>query len=233
MIVTSHLTWNTGTVLPIAEIQALAIKHDLLLVCDAAQSAGSIATDLGDLQIDVYATPGQKWFCGPEGTGATIVSDRALERLSQTVVGGASFKYGSVEHVGGYFLPQPGTSRFEVAGSNQPAIVGYATSVNWIAQDLGIGWVSQRIAELGHYAHGLLSGVEGVTVITPKDRMAGLVSFRVEGVDPAALVAQLAEDRVVVGRWNSRAVAPLCRELSRPPGIRVPVRVGSLEPPDG
>jgi L-cysteine/cystine lyase len=210
MIVTSHLTWNTGTALPIAEIQQLALDNDLLLVCDAAQSAGSIATDLGELQIDVYATPGQKWFCGPEGTGAAIVSDRAIERLYQTVVGGSSFKYGSVEHVGGYFLPQPGANRFEVAGTNQPAIVGYATSVNWIAQELGIGWVANRSAALGKYAWEKLSNVDGVDVLTPKNRMAGLISFCVDGIEPPDLVARLAEDKVVIRNIGY----PACSRLS-------------------
>jgi L-cysteine/cystine lyase len=210
MIVTSHLTWNTGTVLPVKELQELAIKHDLLLICDAAQSAGSVPANLGEMGIDVYATPGQKWLCGPEGTGATFVSERGIERLSQTVVGGSSMKYGSVEHLGGYVLPQSGANRFEVAGVYQPAIVGYTTSVNWIAQELGMDWVHERIARLGQYAWEKLSAVDGVNVITPKDRMAGLLSFSVEGVEPPALVEKLAEDGIIIRNIGF----PTCSRLS-------------------
>jgi L-cysteine/cystine lyase len=210
MIVTSHLTWNTGTVLPIVEIQQLANKHDLVLVCDAAQSAGSIPTNLGEMEIDVYATPGQKWLCGPEGTGACFISERGVERLQQTVVGGSSMQYGSAVHLGGYTLPQVGANRFEVAGVNQPAVAGYTRSVSWIGQDLGMEWVQQRIATLGQYAWDRLSSIDGVQVITPKDRMAGLVSFTVEGVENTALVERLAEDGVVI-----RSIKfPVCSRLS-------------------
>jgi L-cysteine/cystine lyase len=210
MIVTSHLTWNTGTVLPVKEIQEIANKHNLLLVCDAAQSAGSVPANLGELGIDVYATPGQKWLCGPEGTGATFVSDRAIERLFQTVVGGSSMQYGSTEHVGGYVLPQSGANRFEVAGVNQPAIVGYTSSVSWIDQDLDLDWVHSRIAELGQYAWDKLSSVDGVHVLTPKDKMAGLISFTVEGVEPPALVERLAQDNVIIRNIGY----PVCSRMS-------------------
>jgi L-cysteine/cystine lyase len=210
MIVTSHLTWNTGTVLPIEEIQALAVKHNLVLVCDAAQSAGSIPANLGEMGIDVYATPGQKWLCGPEGTGAVFISERGLERLNQTIVGGGSIQYGAVEHVGGYSLPHPGANRFEVAGVNQPSIAGYTTSVSWIGQELGMDWVHQRISEMGRYAWEKLSSIDGVQVLTPKDQMAGLVSFTVESVEPSDLVERLAQDRVIIRNIG----LPVCSRLS-------------------
>lgn len=210
MIVTSHLTWNTGTVLPVQEIQELANRHNLLLVCDAAQSAGSIPANLGEMNIDVYATPGQKWVCGPEGTGATFISERGIERLYQTVVGGSSMQYGATEHIGGYVLPQSGANRYEVAGVNQPAVAGYTTSVSWISQELGMDWVHERIAKLGRYAWEKLSNLDGVNVITPKDRMAGLVSFTVEGVEPPALVERLAQDRVIIRNIGY----PVCSRLS-------------------
>ncbi len=210
MIVTSHLTWNTGTVLPVKEIQELANKYNLILVCDAAQSAGSIPANLGELDIDVYATPGQKWLCGPEGTGATFVSDRGIERLFQTVVGGSSMQYGLTEHVGGYVLPQSGANRFEVAGVNQPAIAGYTSSVSWIDKELGMDWVHNRIATLGQYAWDKLSAVDGVHVLTPKDMMAGLISFTVEGVEPPALVERMAQDNVIVRNIGF----PVCTRLS-------------------
>ena len=210
MIVTSHLTWNTGTVLPVQEIQELARKHDLLLILDAAQSAGSMSIDLSDLDIDLYATPGQKWFCGPEGTGATFVSERGIEQLQQTVASGSSMQYGAVEHVGGYVLPHTGANRFEMSGVNQPNIAGYTTSVSWISQYLGMDWVSERIAHLGRYAWEKLSRLEAVNVITPKERMAGLVSFSVEGVEPPALVERLAQDGVIIRNIGF----PVCSRLS-------------------
>jgi L-cysteine/cystine lyase len=207
-IVTSHLTWNTGTVLPIKEIAELAHKHDILVFCDAAQSAGSIAADMRDLDVDVYATPGQKWMCAPEGTGAAYVSDRALERVSPTFVGSKSFA--GVEHTGGHFIPKRGAQRFEVAGVNQPAVLGYAASVNWMRDDIGMDWIYERIARLGKYAHERLSSLDGIRVVTPKERMAGLVSFQIDCMPPSELVVKLAERKIIIRHIGY----PICARIA-------------------
>ncbi len=210
MIVISHLTWNTGAVLPIDEVVALAHRHGALVVVDGAQSAGSIPVDVAALGVDVYAIPGQKWLCGPEGTGAVYVSDEAMDVLNLTVVGYASLAAGGLEIAGSYLLPKPTAERFEAGGVNLPAIAGQAASLAWIRECVGYEWAYRRIAELGQYAWHSLSRLPGVTVLTPRDRMAGLVSFTVEGIDPPTLVQKLWEHNIVI-----RSIThPPCARLS-------------------
>jgi L-cysteine/cystine lyase len=200
MLVLSHLTWNTGAILPIAEIATLAHQHGALIVVDGAQSAGSIPTDVRALGADVYAIPGQKWLCGPEGTGAVYFSDEALDRLQLTIVGYASLAPNGLEPIGGYFLPKPTAERFEVGGVNVPAIAGQVAALRWLREDIGYSWIFQRVAALGRRAADRLASLDGVDVLTPPDRMAGLVSFTVRDGDPQALVAALAQRNVIV-RW--------------------------------
>jgi L-cysteine/cystine lyase len=207
-IVTSHLTWNTGTVLPIKEISEVAKRHDILLVCDAAQSAGSIPVDMQELGVDVYATSGQKWMCGPEGTGATYFSERALERVAPTFVGYSSFS--GVDHIGGYFATQPNASRYESGGVNKPATLGYATSVNWLREEIGMEWIHDRVARLGKYAWDKLSALDGIEMVTPRERMAGLVSFKIDCMTPADLVLKLAERRIIIRHIGY----PICARIS-------------------
>jgi L-cysteine/cystine lyase len=209
MVVLSHLTWNTGAVLPIGEVVALAHRAGVLVAVDAAQSAGSIPVDVTALGVDVYAIPGQKWLCGPEGTGAVYVSDEAMDVLNLTFVGYASLSMGGLELTGGYLLPKPTAERFEVGGVNLPAIAGQLASLTWIRQSVGYEWVYRRIAELGQYAWQALSALPGVTVLTPRDRMAGLVSFTVEGFEPPALVQMLWERKIIV------------RSIPHPPCVRL------------
>lgn len=197
MIVVSHLTWNTGAVLPLAEIVEMAHRHHILVVADAAQSAGSVPINLPESGVDVYAMPGQKWLCGPEGTGAVYVSDEALDVVHPSILGYASMG-GPMAHQGGYFLPAAGAQRYEVGGMNGPQILGQATSTEFILDTVGIDWAYARIAQLGQYAWEKLSALDGVTVITPRDCMAGLVSFNVEGFDPPTLVEQLTEYGVII-----------------------------------
>ncbi len=200
MVVLSHLTWNTGAVLPLREITELAHRVGALVVIDGAQSAGSIPVNVKELGVDVYAIPGQKWLCGPEGTGAVYFSDDALDQLQLTIVGYASLVQGALEPIGGFFVPKPTAERFEVGGMHMPAIAGQVAALQWLRETVGYDWIYSRIADLGHYAWHRLAELEGVEILTPPDRMAGLVSFTVHGCDPQQLVEALA-DRNIIVRW--------------------------------
>ena len=48
---------------------------------DGAQGVGAIGVDVGRLGCDAYAGAGQKWLCGPDGTGMLYVSPALRERL--------------------------------------------------------------------------------------------------------------------------------------------------------
>ncbi|HVB63297.1 MAG TPA: aminotransferase class V-fold PLP-dependent enzyme [Nitrolancea sp.] len=207
MLLTSHLTWNTGTVLPLADIVEMAHRHHVLVVADAAQSLGSLPLDVVGMGVDVYGGPGQKWLCGPEGTGATYVSDEAIEQINQTFVGYMS--NGALEHAGGHFTPRHGADRYEVGGTFTPAILGNVTSLRFIRETVGLEWAHQRIAQLGQYCWNKLAEIDGVDMITPQDQMAGLISFNLNGYDAPTLTEKLAERGVII------------RYIGQPLGARV------------
>lgn len=72
-VILSHISWSTGMVLPMREMTELAHGVGALVICDGAQSGGMIALDVSDLGVDAYALSGQKWLCGPDGTGALFL----------------------------------------------------------------------------------------------------------------------------------------------------------------
>ncbi len=208
VLLTSHLTWNTGTVLPLADIVEMAHRHHVLVVADAAQSLGSIPLDVVGMGVDVYGGPGQKWLCGPEGTGATYVSDEALQQINQTVVGYASVA--AWEHSGGHFTPRHGADRYEVGGVFTPAILGNVTSLKFIQETAGLDWAYDRIKTLGEYCWNKLAEIDGVTMITPSDQMAGLVSFNLDGFEPPELTEKLSEQGIIIRYIGT----PLCARVS-------------------
>ena len=55
-----------------------------------------------------------------------------------------------------------------------------------------------RTAELGQRCWEGLSGVSSVTVTTPRDRMAGIVCFAVEGVTPQDMATKLYERNMTI-----------------------------------
>lgn len=191
-LVISHLAWNTGAVLPLKEIVEVCRKHDVLVLVDAAQSAGSIDPKLYENDPDAYAMPGQKWLCGPEGAGSMWIREERVSWFEQTYVNYGN-AMGGVDTLGGYFTPTPGAARFDRIATYFPLIVGQQAATEWLADDVGMSWIYDRIASLGKLAHETLSDIDGVEVITPKSRMAGLIAFNVTGVEPGDAVKALDE----------------------------------------
>jgi L-cysteine/cystine lyase len=206
MLVVSHIPYTTGTVLPLKEIVAMAHSHGVLVTVDAAQSYGQIPLDLHDLGVDFYAMPGQKWMCGPEGTGVFYARAESREMIEPTVIGPFGIEMESLDYLGGTYVPSKGSAYFDVGSVNLPLLVGQRTSTEWIRDGVGIEWATQRIAALGRYAAEMLAGLEGVRVVTPRARMAGLVTFVVEGIDPEDLMNRLYREHNITLRFVTKYI---------------------------
>ena len=69
LVACSHVSWVSGEVVDAA---ALASRAPLLLL-DGAQGLGAVPVDVDALGCDFYAASGQKWLCGPDGSGSLFV----------------------------------------------------------------------------------------------------------------------------------------------------------------
>ena len=213
IIALSHVLWSTGAVLPLIEISGLARRHELIVVVDGAQSAGQVPVDLHAMGIDAYAMAGQKWLCGPEATGLLYVRKDRFADIAPTYV-----RYGQFDP-SGYFIPAEGAKRYEVGEFYSPAVAAQETALRWLRDDVGFAWAHDRIAALGADFRNRLTSIDGVTVITPRQPMAGLVNFNIAGLRPQDVTSQLFERgytiryvetapcsvsaRVSVGWWNT------------------------------
>lgn len=77
LVACSHVSWMTGCVAP-AELAEL----DVPVLLDGAQGVGAIGVEVEALGCDAYAGAGQKWLCGPDGTGMLWVSPGLRDRLA-------------------------------------------------------------------------------------------------------------------------------------------------------
>jgi L-cysteine/cystine lyase len=77
LIACSHVSWVGGEV---ADVPAL-IATGVPLLLDAAQALGAVPVDVNALGCDFYAASGQKWLCGPEGSGCLYVRPERLDEL--------------------------------------------------------------------------------------------------------------------------------------------------------
>lgn len=188
LIAISHVTWSTGVRLNISEVSALAHERGILVLIDGAQSAGAIPLNLHETGADFYAIPGQKWLCGPDGTGALYARKEALRSVTSTYVG-----YWSAEDVHGEWKLAENARRFEVGGRQTAAIAGQVASLNFLEEVVGHQWLFARIAELNTYAYNTFQKVAGINMLTPAPAGSGLIAFILEGQDPEKVVNYLHE----------------------------------------
>lgn len=78
LVACSHVSWLGGRV---ADTAALAACPAPVLL-DGAQGLGAVPVDVRKLGCDYYAASGQKWLCGPIGSGYLYVREELIEDLS-------------------------------------------------------------------------------------------------------------------------------------------------------
>jgi L-cysteine/cystine lyase len=193
LVVLSHVLWNTGQVLPLAEIAAAIRQYSqasqpIRILVDAAQSVGLLPLNLGELGIDFYAFTGHKWWCGPEGVGGLYIHPDAIASLEPTFIGWRSLDYSQPD------LPIIGDARrYEVATSAYPLYAGLRAA---IAAHQAAGSAIDRftqIVSLATYLWENLQQIPGVTCLALTAPRSGLVSFQVADRNHAKLVQDLEE----------------------------------------
>lgn len=189
LIALSHVTWSTGARLEVSEVGYMGREQGIPVLVDGAQSAGAIPLDLHALGVDFYAIPGQKWLCGPDGTGALYVRNEALNYVTSTYVG----YHSSADPHGEEWELQGNARRFEAGGRQTAAVVAQARSLAWLEETAGHAWLFGRIAELNHYAAQALATVSGLRLVSPRPGDSGLLTFTLEGQNPEEVVTYLGE----------------------------------------
>jgi L-cysteine/cystine lyase len=190
LVVFSHVLWNTGQVVPVAEIAAAirqyASAKPIQILIDAAQSVGLLPLKLDELGVDFYAFTGHKWWCGPEGVGGLYIHPDARSSLQPTFIGWRSLDYNQPN------LPLVADSRrYEVATSAYPLYCGLRAA---IATHQAWGSAIERyskIVSLATYLWQGLQRVPGITCLSQTAPQSGLVSFQVDTRNHAKLVQSL------------------------------------------
>ena len=189
LVAVSHVAWTTGAVLPVGRIAAVARAAGARALVDGAQSGGAIDVDPAALDVDFYAVPAQKWLLGPEGMGALWASGPAIESAVQSYAGWWTTEEATAHadplDPGGLALrPWSDARRFDTTGLHGPSVVAFGRSVGWLAMHVGLPWLHGRGARLARRVADELAAIPGISLLTPRERMATLVSFRIRGWRP-------------------------------------------------
>jgi L-cysteine/cystine lyase len=190
-VLLSHVCWTTGLLMPVRELAEAAHAAGAVLIIDAAQGAGEVPADVKAMDVDAYACSGQKWLCGPSGTGALYIRPDRLDDFRLTFAG---YSAGKAARDLSSFEVTPGAGRFEAITLHGPSLDALRVGLEWLEGDeVGFAWAHQRIAALGRRCHDALSSLPGVTPVAPAEGIAGLVAFTVAGMEPEAVTVALEE----------------------------------------
>jgi L-cysteine/cystine lyase len=199
LVVLSHILWNTGQVLPLAEvIQACRRQNsDVLLLVDAAQSVGVLPLNLTELDIDFYAFTGHKWFCGPDGVGGLYVRPALHKLLQPTFIGWRGIRTDPSGCPVGWM--QDGR-KFEIATSGFPLYRGLQVAIETHRHWGNAAQRYQRICTLSQQLWLHLQGSPQIKTLRTTPPASGLVSFQIKGQSHLECVKTLESQHQVMVR---------------------------------
>ena len=87
LVAISHVSSNSGDLLPAAEICKAARERNVLSLVDGAQAFGVMDLDLGVMKPDFYTGSMHKWPCGPKEKGLFYVNKAVHDRIHPSVIG--------------------------------------------------------------------------------------------------------------------------------------------------
>ncbi len=178
LLVISHILWNTGQVLPLADIMKLChtqVTGKVRVLVDAAQSVGVLPLNLAESGVDFYAFTGHKWWCGPEGLGGLYVSPDAATELSPTYIGWRSVQ---TDKNGNPEKWKPDGQRYETATSAYPLYAGLRRSIQLHHEWGNAEERYQKICDLSGYLWQRLSELPHIHCLRTTPPESGLVSFQ-------------------------------------------------------
>lgn len=197
LVAVSHVTTDSGTRLPVAEMTRLAHARGSYVLFDGAHSVGQFPVDLHALDCDFYAMVGYKWLLGPYPSAALYIRRDRLDEVEVTWCGSNMTQTGSVTMGVEELNWIPGTRRFEYGGRTHSYDTAMVAGLSYV-DALGVEAVEAHSQQLTAYFHEQLKRVPGVHIHSPltlRDA-TGIATISLDKINGVALSTALRE------RWQ-------------------------------
>ncbi len=203
-LIITHASNLTGNITDLKQAGTFAKKHGLLLIVDAAQTAGAVPVDMENMGIDVLCFTGHKGLYGPQGTGGICV--RPGLTLRPLKVGGSGVHSFDKEH------PKEMPEALEAGTLNGHGIAGLGAAVQWLLET-GVEQVRMKEQQLLKRFVTGVRDIEGVILYGDPDltKRTAIQSLNIRDYDSARVCDWLYEDYGIAVRGSAHC-APLMHE---------------------
>ncbi len=228
LVVLTHASNVCGTLLPVGEVGRIVRERGILLLVDAAQTAGAYPIDLQAEPIDLLAFTGHKSLYGPTGTGGLVLGAHVdTDRLEPLKRGGTGSRSQLEEQPD--FLPD----RYESGTVNAVGLAGLQAGIDWVLEQ-GVSAIRAHEQALTAQLLAGLAGIPGVTVHGPSRaaQQTATVSITVAGLEVSEIGQRLDEEDGVLCRVGLHCAPAAHRTLGTFPAGTVRFGLGATNTAD-
>ncbi|WP_327695626.1 family 2A encapsulin nanocompartment cargo protein cysteine desulfurase [Streptomyces sp. NBC_00459] len=213
LVAVTQMSNALGTVVPVEKIIELGHRAGARVLVDAAQSIPHLPIDVRALDADFLVFSGHKLF-GPTGIGVLYAKREILEDMPPWEGGGNMIADVTFERA----VYQPPPNRFEAGTGNIADAVGLAAAIDYVER-IGLPNIGAYEHTLVEHATEGLCGVPGLRLIGTAPHKASIVSFVLDGYEPAEVGTALNEEGIAV-RSGHHCAQPILRRY----GVEATVR---------
>ncbi len=205
LLAPSHVTTDTGQLLPAAEICRVAHDKGVPVAFDGVQAAGQFPMDLREIGADFYSWGANKWCLGGPGVAALYVKKDWIDRLGVSWTGSGT---GEWDRDTDELVLHDSARRFEFGGRPYPVYSGMAKGVEFVSS-FGLNNVRNRVQVLTAQLKAAIAEIPDVTLESPEDPSisTGIVTFSVAGISGDDLNRRMWEGWRILGRPALRQTA--------------------------
>jgi selenocysteine lyase/cysteine desulfurase len=207
LLLISHVSAWSGTVLPVADVCALARARGVAVLVDAAQSVGILDVSFNALGCDFLAASLHKGLGAPLPTGVLLIRAEHLGKVEPL-------------HPPSWDTSKHPLDLYEWSGTFN--IAGLATIKEALEFQAMIGAERKRarLMRLGARWQDALSGVDGVQLLTPRQpgQFCGPAAFAIERVASGPLASHLRKKHRVLVQDKAGRHSPFRNAIRVSPG---------------
>jgi Selenocysteine lyase len=179
VLLLTHMIHTTGHVLPVARIAAMARRHGVDVMVDAAHSFAQVFDRIPDLGADFVAVNLHKWLGAPLGVGLLRIRKDRIADIAP-LYGDATFPPGDIRRLG-HFGTSPAGPVLAIADA-----LAFHRSIGAANKEARLRYLKNRWVDA-------VAGLDPIALLTPRaaERSCAIAAFRIKGMASKDVVDRL------------------------------------------